>query len=183
MPLPARFAAKVTFKPGDPEYRFDFTFAAASADRAPAPVASTRGTATARAGSRAAASPARCSGGAVNTAPGDPLAAAPAPATIPEIVDAMRAAAREIAALIASGEFAAIWVPAFRTKDLALTLEPHLGHLPAEVRPAAELAIFRLVQARVAARRRGRHRQPGGGRRRLSPVRRGPRCRGDGVSP
>ena len=59
----------------------------------------------------------------------------------------MRAAGREIATLIGSGDFAAIWVPAFRAKELALTLEPQLGHLPAGVRPSAELAIFRLVQA------------------------------------
>jgi hypothetical protein len=144
MPMPARFAAKVSFKQGDPEYRFDFTFAAASIDRAPTPVAARGGTPRARTAVRAASS-----GDAPRAAdtPDEPLAAAPAPTTIPEIVDAMRAARRDIASLVESGEFAAIWVPAFRAKDLALTLEPHLGHIPAGVRPAAELAIFSLVQA------------------------------------
>ena len=144
MPMPARFAAKVSFRQGDPEYRFDFTFAAPSVDRAPSPVAPRRtppGRADARAESPAGARP------AVDSTVDDPLAAAPAPTAIPEIVEAMRAARREIASLVESGEFAAIWVPAFRAKDLALTLEPHLGHLPAEVRAAAERAVFSLVQA------------------------------------
>jgi hypothetical protein len=144
LPFPARFAAKVTFKPGDPEYRFDFTFAAASVEPAPVRTASSRRSTPPRTQAPAAAPPA---GVPALAGDNDPAAAAPAPATIPEIVEAIRGARREIATLIAAGDFAAIWVPAFKAKDLALTLEPHLGHLPSNGRAPAELAVFRLVQA------------------------------------
>jgi hypothetical protein len=136
--LPARFAAKVTFKPGDAEYRFDFTFTAASVDPAPASTASTR---------RPARAEAPAGTGGAPPLPPDPLAATPGPATIPQIVDAIRGARREIATFIEAGDFTAIWVPAFKAKDLALALEPHLGHLPAGARAPAELAVFGLVQA------------------------------------
>ena len=147
MPSPARFAARVTFKPGEPEYRFDFTFAAPSADPVPATAAGPTRRPPPRVDSPETASAAGDPAGTGSGAPSDPTGSAPVPATIPEIVDAVRAARREIAALIDAGDFAAVWVPAFRAKDLALTLEPHLGHLPAGVRASAEVAVYRLVQA------------------------------------
>jgi hypothetical protein len=70
----------------------------------------------------------------------------PAPATIPEIVEAIRARHAEIGGLVEKGDFAAVWVPAFQAKDLALALEPHLAHLLDDSRAAAEPALFRLVQ-------------------------------------
>jgi hypothetical protein len=70
----------------------------------------------------------------------------PAPATIPEIVEAIRARHAEIGGLVEKGDFAAVWVPAFQAKDLALALEPHLAHLLDNARGAAEPALFRLVQ-------------------------------------
>ena len=70
----------------------------------------------------------------------------PAPSTIPEIVDAIRAKHAEIGGLVEKGDFAAVWVPAFQAKDLALALEPHLAHLLDDSRAAAEPALFRLVQ-------------------------------------
>ena len=44
-------------------------------------------------------------------------------------MDAIRARHAEIGTLIEKGDFAAVWVPAFQAKDLALALEPHLAHL------------------------------------------------------
>ena len=52
----------------------------------------------------------------------------------------------EIGGLVEKGDFAAIWVPAFQAKDLALALEPHLAHLLEDARASAEPALFRLVQ-------------------------------------
>ena len=139
MPLPARFAAKVIFKPGEQEYRFDFTFAAASVDPTPPRASAPRSTAR--------STPSRAETPAATPPPPNPVAATALPATIPEIVDAMKGARREIAALIEAGDFAAIWVPAFKAKDLALALEPHLAHVVNGKRAAAELAVFHLVQA------------------------------------
>ena len=73
-------------------------------------------------------------------------ATSPTPSTIPDILDALRAKHAEIDLLIQKGDFAAVWVPAFQAKDLALALEVHLGHLLAPQRAAAEPALFRLVQ-------------------------------------
>jgi hypothetical protein len=150
---PSRLTAKVTLKSGQPEHRFDFTFAAATVDpTVPAPQ-------NAR-GSRGAAPPsARTSAPAAAPAPPVPVAEAPeaiaaiepsasvpTPTTIPEIVEAIRARHSEIGTLVEKGDFPAIWVPAFQAKDLALALEPHLAHLLEDARTAAEPALFRLVQ-------------------------------------
>jgi hypothetical protein len=143
--VPVRFAAKVAFTPGGPEYRFDFTFAAPSVDLAPASVAVAR-----RPNASGARVPASSAAAPANSAAGqsaDATLAPPAPVTIPEIVDAMRASRREIGARIEAGDLSAIWVPAFKARDLALTLEPHVGHLSDGARASAESAIFRLVQA------------------------------------
>jgi hypothetical protein len=66
---------------------------------------------------------------------------------IPEIVDAIRAKHAEIGGLVEKGDFAAVWVPAFQAKDLALALEPHLAHLLDDSRAAAEPALFRWCRA------------------------------------
>ena len=150
---PSRLTAKVTLKGGQPEHRFDFTFAAPSVDpTAPAPrnARGSRGTApaAARTPDSAAAPPppipvVEPPEAVVAT---EPSAAVAVPATIPEIVEAIRARHAEIGALVEKGDFAAIWVPAFQAKDLALALEPHLAHLLEDARTAAEPALFRLVQ-------------------------------------
>lgn len=146
--FPTRFAAKVTFKPGEAEHRFDFTFTTPSVDQAPARTASTTRSVPRATASETTSSAAGATGGSTGDATvAAPQTSTPAPVTMPEIVEAIRGARREIAALVAAGDFAAIWVPAFRAKDLALTLEPHLGHLPIAVRASAELEVFRLVQA------------------------------------
>jgi hypothetical protein len=154
---PSRLTAKVTLKKGEPEHRFDFTFAAATVDPAVPAATSPR---QARAG-RGAGPPPQAARIPAPVQPAGQVAEAPAPidapptvelsptsipSTIPEIVDAIRARHGEIAALVEKGDFAAIWVPAFQAKDLALALEPHLAHLLESSRVAAEPALFRLVQ-------------------------------------
>jgi hypothetical protein len=39
-----------------------------------------------------------------------------------------------------------VWVPAFHAKDLAVALEPHLGHLSSAAREIGEPALQRLVR-------------------------------------
>ena len=70
----------------------------------------------------------------------------PIPATIPEILAQLKIRDGEIRDLIRQGNFAAVWVPAFQAKDLAVALEPHIGHLPPTAREAAEPALQRLVR-------------------------------------
>jgi hypothetical protein len=146
---PSRLTAKVTLKKGEAEHRFDFTFAAATVDpTAPAPRTARAGR-TAPAASRTPVAPAPAPPAPVE-APAAPIVElpppAPAPSTIPEIIEAIRAKHQEIGGLVEKGDFAAIWVPAFQAKDLALALEPHLSHLLEDARGSAEPALFRLVQ-------------------------------------
>ena len=49
--------------------------------------------------------------------------------------------------LVDKGAFAAIYVPAFQAKDLALALDEHKGELTPERRKVAEPAIAKLVRA------------------------------------
>ena len=63
-----------------------------------------------------------------------------------EILSELRAKETEVRELIARGDFAAVWVPAFRAKDLAIALEPHLAHLAAARRDAGEPALSRVVR-------------------------------------
>ena len=53
---------------------------------------------------------------------------------------------KQVGELIARGDFAAVWVPAFQAKDIAVALEPHLAHLPAEKRDAGAPALTRVVR-------------------------------------
>ena len=68
------------------------------------------------------------------------------PDTIGGILGQLQLRDGEVRELIASGNFAAVWVPAFQAKDLAVALEPHLGHLSPEARASAEPAIQRIVR-------------------------------------
>jgi hypothetical protein len=149
--FPAAMTAKIKLKPDAPEYRFDFTFAAITKEPVIVPVRS------AAAGGRATPPAPRAS--APRTSP--PVAtstdaaasAAPAPPptieipeTIPEILVQLKARDTEIRDLIRQGNFAAVWVPAFQAKDLAIALEPHIGHLAPAAREAADPALQRVVR-------------------------------------
>ena len=54
--------------------------------------------------------------------------------------------AKQVGELIARGDFAAIWVPAFQAKDIAVALEPHVAHLSPEKRDAGGPALTRVVR-------------------------------------
>ncbi len=168
--LPAQMSAKVRFKPGEPEYRFDFAFPALSRDPAsplprPTPVARNRATAarTSAAAStvppppRPAAQPAPP---APSTAPdpaveasADPLfeadpslVAQPIPDNVPEILASLQTRRSQVADLIERGNFTAVYVPAFQAKDLAIALEGRLGEVSTAQRERAEPAIQALVR-------------------------------------
>jgi hypothetical protein len=146
--FPAAMTAKIRLKPDAPEYRFDFTFPAITKEPAVAPIR--------RAGGNARTTPApRVVAPAVpapDTTSADAAAAPPPPPTteipetIPEILAQLKARDAEIRDLIRQGNFAAVWVPAFQAKDLAIGLEPHIGHLPPAAREAAEPALQRVVR-------------------------------------
>jgi hypothetical protein len=63
-----------------------------------------------------------------------------------DIVSELKRKDAEIRDLIARGDFAAVWVPAFAAKDLAVSLEPHLEHLQAAKRDVGEPALARVVR-------------------------------------
>ena len=141
--FPAAMTAKVKIKPDSPEYRFDFTFAAVTKDPTPAtpPTTATSN----RPGTRATQPAATRAAAPASDALSGPVAT-PIPETIPEIVALIKARDTEIRELIKQGNFAAVWVPAFQAKDLAVALEPHIGHLQPAARDAAEPALQRLVR-------------------------------------
>jgi hypothetical protein len=146
LPFPAEMYASVKFSPGGKDNRFDFTFPAYSKEphavggptmtnAAPAsttPLVETIPTATAAAAS-AGIDPA--------------LVPLPIPDTVPEILAQLTTRTDQIRAFIDKGTFAAIYVPAFQAKDLALALDEHKGELTPERRKVAEPAISKLVRS------------------------------------
>ena len=161
--LPAEVTAKVKIKPDAPEYRFDFTFQAVTKEpAAPAPVRARAATPSSAPRSPAAKSPAATDTAAPGAAAAPPagaeavatpanpsidaLAPLQIPETIPEIVAQLQQRERYVRELIQQGNFAAVWVPAFHAKDLAVALEPHLAHLPPDRRARAAPALERVVR-------------------------------------
>jgi hypothetical protein len=63
-----------------------------------------------------------------------------------EMLAELRKRHAEIAELIKKGDYGAIWVPAFQAKDLAVALEPHVGHLGVQERSHAEPALADVVR-------------------------------------
>ena len=146
--FPAAMTAKIKLKPDAPEYRFDFTFATVTKEPVVSPVRSAAGNARTTPAPRATTPAAP----APETKPADAAAAPPLPPTteipetIPEILAQLKARDAEIRDLIRQGNFAAVWVPAFQAKDLAVALEPHIAHLAPAAREAAEPALQRVVR-------------------------------------
>jgi hypothetical protein len=136
--LPAEVTAKVRFGDDQPEYRFDFTFAALSKEPA-APTARPSVTQPLSAPGSPAVAPAP-------SAETDPLTPLPIPTSMSGMLEQLRAREKQVGDLIARGDFAAVWVPAFQAKDIAIALEPHLGHLAPEQRDAGEPALARVVR-------------------------------------
>jgi hypothetical protein len=160
LPFPATMYAKVKFKPDAPDNRFDFTFDTYSKE--PAPGAAPRTTNAAPASAPAVAPPAAPAASTAVPAPAtatpsvaapdlssgvDPaLVPLPIPETVPEMLAQLRMRTDQIRSFIDKGSFAAIYVPAFQAKDLALALDAHKNDLPAEKRKIAEPAIAKLVR-------------------------------------
>ncbi len=150
--VPATMTAKIRIKPEAPEYRFDFTFpgltkepprAAVQTGRAPAPIRpKPDATNQPSAPDQSSGQPAAIADPAAGPTP----IAAPIPETVPAILADLKIRNDEIRQLIREGQFGAVWVPAFRAKDLAVALEPHIGHLTPTDREAAEPALQRLVR-------------------------------------
>jgi len=137
--LPAEMSAIVRFSDDQPEYRFDFTFAALTQE----PVVPTpRARRTEPLAPPVAAVPAPPTA-AVDSS----LVALPMPATMNGMIEQMQLRRTQIGELIARGEFGSVWVPAFQVKDLAIALEPHLAHLALDKREAGEPALGRVVRA------------------------------------
>jgi hypothetical protein len=133
--LPAPMTVKVRFKPDAPEYRFDFTFRELTKEPA---------------GPKIAAKPAAPSAPvapAVDTAaPGYTVPTEPLPGTMAELLADLGKRRDDVRGLVQKGDFGAIWVPAFQAKDLAVALEPHIGHLPLQARAHAEPALSDVVR-------------------------------------
>ena len=172
---PAQMAAKVKFKAEGPEYRFDFAFPAFSKEP-PAPAPATAPARPARAAATSTATPAGAVQSAApvqvptpTVGPGPTAAPTPTavprwmdpnvqpwwtktdamsiPGTVEEIVVQLRARRERIRELIDSGDFPAVYIPAFQAKDLALAMEAHSAQLPTYKRKILEPAIKRLLRA------------------------------------
>jgi hypothetical protein len=87
--------------------------------------------------------------GAASQAPApDPsLVTLPIPDSVPEILAQLSTRTTQVRELIDRGNFAAVFVPAFQGKDLAIALEGRLDTLSAARRDAAAPAIRQLVRA------------------------------------
>ena len=146
--LPAKLTARIRIKPDAPEYRFDFTFAAVTKDPSSRSV-TTPSNVTASKPARPEPSatalplPVVSEDGSVDPA----LIKVPIPSALPEILSQLAIRDRQVRELIDRGNLAAVFVPAFQARDLALALEDQLNEVPSARRDAAEAAIRELVQA------------------------------------
>jgi hypothetical protein len=121
--LPAQMTVKISFEPGEKENRFDFTFPAYSKD-VPAPTLAS------------ASPPAKIN-------PAARTAAAPVMALLNEL----RTRDQEVAALVKSGAFGGLYVPAFQAKDLALQIQARQDAAPGPQQEALEAHVKQLVTA------------------------------------
>ena len=134
--------AKVRFGDDQPEYRFDFTFPAFSKEPAAPTVrpSVTQPLST----PTAPAQPARPR--LHRPSELDPLTPAPIPTSMSGMLEQLEVREKQVGELIARGDFAAVWVPAFQAKDIAIALEPHVAHLSPDKRDAGEPALARVVR-------------------------------------
>jgi hypothetical protein len=133
--------AKVRFGGDSDEHRFDFTFDALTKEPA-APVSVPKPGASSPALANTATPTVPTPAPAAAASPGSPAI----PSSMPEILSELKGKDTEVRELIGRGDFGAVWVPAFRAKDLAIALEPHLAHLASEKRDAGEPALARVVR-------------------------------------
>jgi hypothetical protein len=150
MTLPAQLTAKVRFKADTPEYSFDFTFSTYSKEPVAGAPTMTSAAPTSAPNSTpmtAAASQTSTIGSDISAGVDPALVPLPIPDTIPEMLAQLRTRTDQIRAFIDNGSFAAIYVPAFQAKDLALALDAHANELSFERRKIAEPAIVKLVRS------------------------------------
>jgi Heavy metal binding domain len=153
LPLPAAMYAKVKFKEDGPDNRFDFTFDSYSKEPAagatPLSTAAVPAATPPPAVAAAAAAPAPATPALAETLPNiDPaLVTLPIPETVPEMLAQLKTRTEQIRSFIDKGSFAAIYVPAFQAKDLALALDEHVRKLPEDRRKVLEPAITKLVRS------------------------------------
>lgn len=165
---------RVRFKASEPEKLFDFQFAAYTKEpAAPAPTITAAPAAPAPARSVSASpAPARQAASTPPPAPATEQAAAssftlpppqpqlelmspiipqedPIPPTSKEILAELAAKSEQLAQEIAEGApLGQLWVPALRTKNLAVALvTSHLGEIPSQQRATAENAANQLLRA------------------------------------
>jgi len=144
LPFPAEMYASVKFAPGGKDNRFDFTFPAYSKEphAVGGPTMTNAAPATTAPLVETLPTPSSTSSGI------DPaLVPLPIPDTVPEMLAQLKTRTEQIRAFIDKGTFAAIYVPAFQAKDLALALDEHKGELTPERRKVAEPAIAKLVRS------------------------------------
>ena len=125
LPLPAKLIAKIAFKSGDKESRFDFTFPSFSRD-VPASTSTRPASTSAQPPSTSAqSSPAFAppvTTGASASAQG--ASADRSARQAPDgLIDALKARSAEVESLLKSGELGGVFVPALQAKDLALELQ------------------------------------------------------------
>jgi len=156
-PFPAQMYAKVAFKPGDRDTRFDFSFDGFSKEPKVAPSATTTAAmpATSPPSTTPATSPASTTPAVTPPTPAPDLSSSvdpalipvPIPETVPEMLAQLRTRTDQIRSFIDKGAFAAIYVPAFQAKDLALALDEHKKELSDDRQRVAVPAIARLVRS------------------------------------
>ena len=142
LPFPVEMWAKVTFAADGKDNRFDFAFPAYSKEPhavgGPALTSTTPATTAPLVETR----PTPDASSAVDPA----LVPLPIPDTVPEMLAQLKTRTDQVRSFIDKGTFAAIYVPAFQAKDLALALDEHKHELTPERRRLAEPAIARLVR-------------------------------------
>jgi hypothetical protein len=142
LPFPLEVQARVKFEASKPENLFDFTFEKFSKD-IPAPAAVTTSTTPATAPTNAPSAP------EIETAPpavDAGLQQVAIPETVPEMLQQLRARNDQIKAFIDRGAFAAVYVPAFQAKDVALALDAKKTTLPQDRQRIVGPAVDKLVR-------------------------------------
>jgi len=166
--IPLTTSLRVRFKANEPEKFFDFVFNNYTKDpEEPAPISSaplptppasapTVGVVAADVPGRPARAPVAVEDSppmaSINMSIASPLQAEPIPASAREILAELDARSQELAKKIEEGApLGEYWVPALRTKDLAVALvNDHLKEVPLPRRAAAENAVGRLLRAAYA---------------------------------
>lgn len=153
LPLPVSVQAKVKFQETSPEHQFDFTFEKFSVD-APVPAAPASTTTMTNATTPTAAPPSTDAATAgpplleVAATPADAgLVPLPIPETVPEMLAQLKTRNEQIKAFIDRGAFAAVYVPAFQAKDVALALDAKKTELSPDKQRALSPAVNRLIRS------------------------------------